>query len=307
MQILSVGNFGTSWDGSICDEEHIAKALESLGHKVVRLQRERLGQIAGMPWVSKLFDFCLLAQWDGYPDWFLKDLRGYGNEYPIVYWAFDYQADGQEWHERLVTASDLYLSKRIADSKYPNWQWLAQDFAPDFLLEDHQFGVEKDIDVLFTGSYLPWAAERTKVLKAIDEKFNLVVHSVTPAGWMSQGLKNVNGPILDQGLPALYRRAKINISVDHTIEAGYWSDRNAQIMACGGFVLSRYVPLAEATFGHHIAYFYTIDDCLEKIQYYLDDEFQREHMAQVGRGFAAENLTVTNRVEQLLTIVGSTL
>ncbi len=31
MRILSIGNFGRSWDGSICDEEHIAKALEDMG------------------------------------------------------------------------------------------------------------------------------------------------------------------------------------------------------------------------------------------------------------------------------------
>ena len=32
MKILSIGNFGHGWDGSICDEEHIAGALEELGH-----------------------------------------------------------------------------------------------------------------------------------------------------------------------------------------------------------------------------------------------------------------------------------
>ena len=28
MRCLFIGNFGTSWDSSICDEEHIAEALE---------------------------------------------------------------------------------------------------------------------------------------------------------------------------------------------------------------------------------------------------------------------------------------
>jgi hypothetical protein len=41
VKILSIGNFlNPSWDGSIPDEEHIAQALESLGHEVVRVQRE---------------------------------------------------------------------------------------------------------------------------------------------------------------------------------------------------------------------------------------------------------------------------
>ena len=41
MRILSIGNFyNPSWDGSFPDEEHIAKALEELGHEVFRNQRE---------------------------------------------------------------------------------------------------------------------------------------------------------------------------------------------------------------------------------------------------------------------------
>jgi hypothetical protein len=192
----------------------------------------------------------LIAQWDGFSDVFSLPR-------PLVYWAFDYQADGQVWHERLVKQSDLYLSKRIADSKYPNWQWLAQDFAPQFLAEakSSPLGQAKTIDVLFTGSYLPWATERIDTLKAIDSKFNLTIHSVTPDQWKDAGFKTVYGPVMDEQLPELIGKAKINISIDHTIEAGYWSDRNAQIMACGGFVLSRYVPLAEATFKDRVVYF----------------------------------------------------
>lgn len=309
MKILSVGNFTTGWDGSICDEENIAQALENLGHTVVRVQREELGTVTGIPWASQ-YDFCLIAQWDGYPAWLFDDLRKY-KKYPIVYWAFDFQADGQEWHERLVTGSDLYLSKRIADSKYPNWQWLSQDFAPKFLdrIEDYTdqrelgFGPEQDIDVLFTGTYLPWATERNETLKAIDNNFNLVIHSVN--AW--PGFKDVRSPIMDDGLPELYARSKINISIDHTYERGYWSDRNAQIMCCGGFVLFRHVPLSETVFDNRVVYFHTIEECLEEIRYYLSHPADREHVAKRGYEYANEHLRVNNRVEQMLELVKDVL
>ena len=158
MKILSIGNFTTGWDGSICDEEHIALALEELGHEVTRGQRDSVATHGG----ETGYDFTLIAQWDGY-----KDLTFLPK--PVVYWAFDYQADGQEWHERLVREADLYLSKRIADSKYPNWQWLSQDFAPKFLDKPKNYAVNKDIDVLFTGSYLPWATERNELIEAVDK------------------------------------------------------------------------------------------------------------------------------------------
>ena len=289
MNILSIGNFsGTGWDGSITDENHIADALEELGHGVTRVQRDSFDAIN----TESSIDFVLIAQWDGYPN--LSTIST-----PIVYWAFDYQADGQEWHERLIAASDLYLSKRIEDKKFPNWQWLSQDFAPNFLRR-HKEKVVKDIDILFTGSYLDWADERNRTLKAIDEKFNLVIHSTNT--WPTE-FKNTRNPIMDEGLPELYARAKVILSIDHTTERGYWSDRNAQIMCCGRRPLFRYVPMSEATFHDHVDYFYNIEDCLEKIQYRLDNPISELDSYR----FAKNNLRVNNRVKDLLVIVNETL
>ena len=287
-KILSIGNFfNPSWDGSRPDEEHIAGALEELGHEVIRYQRDGSIPIED----PKSFDFTLMAQWDGYGTSVANLPR------PVVYWAFDYQADGQEWHERLIKEADLYLSKRIADSKYPNWQWLAQDFAPKFL--DKVPPLDKDIDVLFTGSYLPWATERNETLKAVDEKFNLVIHSVN--AW--EGFKDVRPPIMDEGLPELYARAKVILSIDHTIEAGYWSDRPAQIMCCGGFVLHRYQPLISSVLRSYVGYFYDIPTCLKSIEYWLEADEDRENLAAWGYEYAQKELKVKNRVEDLLNIV----
>ena len=295
MKIVFFGNFGRGWDNSICDEVHISDALEELGHEVVRCQREE------RPILNERYDFVLMSQWDGYGENLIRDLHT-GLNIPVVYWSYDYQADGQEWHERLVKESDLYLSKRIADSKYPNWQWLSQDFAPSFL-DKHPTPIEKDIDVLFTGSYLDFATERNETLKAVDEKFNLVIHSVN--AW--EGFKDVRPPIMDEGLPELYARAKVILSIDHTLEAGYHSDRNAQIMCCGARPLFRYIPLSEATFHDYVDYFYGIEDCIQKIEgvlakwkhtiaLYNDDN-------NYAYKYAQEHLKVKNRVQDLLTIV----
>ena len=293
MRVLSIGNFGHGWDGSICDEEHIAGALEELGHEVQRCQREDLEDPHYIGDTFRSMDFILIAQWDGYgqkchisDDNIIQCLKK-SYQKPLVYWAFDYQADGQEWHERLVKESDLYLSKRIADSKYPNWQWLSQDFSPKFLQPLPIYENVEPIDVLFTGSYLPWATERNETLKAVDDNFNLVIHSVND--W--SGFKDQRGPIMDEGLPELYARARVILSIDHTLEAGYWSDRNAQIMACGRRPLFRYIPLSEARFGDRVDYFYGVDDCLEKIRNWKE------------RPTDADGLFVKDRVEDLLTIV----
>lgn len=300
-KILSIGNFGTGWDGSICDEEHIAKALEDLGHEVIRHQRDS-ENISPNPNI----DFVLISQYNQYKVNMIERLKQY-YKCPIIYWAFDHQDEGQEWHERLVAQADLYLSKPFKDSKYPNWRWLSQDFAPDFLRPEVL--VDKDIDVLFTGSWVPWESgkQRVEVLKAIDEKFNLQINSVTPDQWKTEGFKNVQGPVMDQDLPALIARAKINFSMDHVISPGYWSDRNSQIICCGGFVLFKYVPFSENTFGDDVVYFYDTEDCLEKIQYYLDNWADRQIIAQRAHMQADRTRKVDYRVRQLLTIVGEIL
>lgn len=326
MNIVSVGNFyGDTWDGSIADEIHIADALEELGHKVLRIDRkENLHFILHS---TEGWDFFLFAQWDGYPSTLTFDgvtrplmdalryvhqttelgkepgelIRGPGPK--MVYWAFDYQADGQEWHEQLVRGVDLYLSKRIADSKYPNWQWLSQDFSPAFL--DKLWGAPavKDIQVLFTGSYLPWADERNETLKTVDDKYSLQIYSINPTEWTNRGFKNVNGPVMDNGLPELYARARIILSIDHTIEAGYWSDRNAQIMCCGGRPLFRYVPLSETVFHDKVDYFHNTEDCINKIEAILHTQYEPWDTYR----YAQDNLKVKNRVKDLLTIVGAIL
>lgn len=321
MNIIHIGNFGRGWDNSICDELHISEALGELGHTVVNVQREewreKTFEGAGGKW-HPFPNFILLAQWDGFTKDFIPIIKDIYSGVPIVFWCYDYQADGQEWHERLVKESDLYLSKRIADSKYPNWQWLSQDFAPKFLdkyqqpisVSDYEQDnrIKKDIDVLFTGSYLPWATARIEVLKAIDQRFNLTIHSVTPDQWKAEGLKNVYGPVMDGSLPELIARAKINLAIDHTLENGYWSDRAAQIMACGGFVLQKYVPLMESVFRQKTGYFYEIEDCLQKIDSFLKlPPEDMELMANIGYEYAHQELMVTNRVSDLLTIVESTL
>lgn len=309
MKILSIGNFGVGWDGSICDEAHIADSLESIGHEVVRWQREN-ALPGGGPLEVTDFDLALIAQWDGYDANLISELREYFEGIKVVYWAFDYQEDGQEWHERLIKGSDLYLSKPFRDSKYKNWRWLSQDFAPMFL-DKMPDKVDRDIDILFTGSWVPWESGKTRVsyLEAIDAKFNLHIYSVTPDQWKAAGFKNVHGPVMDDALPALIARAKINFSMDHVYAPGYWSDRNAQIMACGGYVLFRHVPMSEATFGAGVDYFYDLGSCLKKIEMALSDDNYRDFVAQVGyqQAHYLNRLMVDGRVYDFLTIVGEIL
>jgi hypothetical protein len=301
MKILVIGNFGTGWDGSVCDEKHIAEELKNLGHEVTELQREDAVEVQNGDYA-----FILIAQWNGYGDHVCEKLR---NLYkcPVVYWAFDYQWDSNEaWHFEMAKEADLFLSKemdhrRDYEDMGANFRWLPQDFAPRFLWPPQE-EPKPEKQIIFTGSYLPQAQFRTDVLKAIDEKYELDIFSVTPDQWKEQGLKNVNGPLMDEALSELYTKYKICLSVDWKVDAeGYWSDRNAQIMCCGGLVLFKYVPLSEIVFRDYVVYFDTIEDCLEKIDRILENNYIGKQYA--GMAYAQDNLKAANRVMDMLEIV----
>lgn len=302
MRILSIGNFTRGWDGSICDEEHVASSLEQLGHTVERWQREKIEE----PYQDGPYDFILLAQWYGYRSDFIDELRSNYSGVPIIYWAFDYQQQSNEpWHRKLAEECDLFLSKEAQwrDRYGDNFRWFSQDFGPNFL-DQHPEPVEQDIDVLFTGSCVPWG-HRNEFIRAVNERYGLVTHGVTSGQWSNLGVEKSYGPVMDEDLPALYARAKIVLSVDHVYSAGYWSDRNFQAMLTGAFVLFKHVPMSESVFSSGVAYFYEVEDCIEKIRHYLDNPDERNQIAQVGYQLAHARGKAVHRAHELLTLIRS--
>lgn len=311
MKILVVGNFGISWDGSACDELHVSTALANMGHDVTEWQREKVSEKEGYP--SGNFDYILISQWNGYP----LDICDYLHELydcPIVYWAFDYQWHSREaWHLSLVKNVDIFLTKeagRIGDysrmAHNTSINWMPADFAPDGLTANPQ--KEKDIEVLFTGTYLPNSEDRTDFLRSVDKYFDLHIYSVTHQQWADEGFANVHPPVVDQAMYDVVGRSKVNISIDLFYDAGFWSDRNSQIMAAGGLVLFRHVPLSELIYHDYITYFHSIDDGMAKLSQLLakTDE-ERERMAARSMEYAQKNLTAHARVHDMHVLVESML
>jgi hypothetical protein len=296
MKILVIGNFGVSWDGSICDEEHVATALESLGHEVARGQRESIV-------VTKELDLVIISQWSGYPEHVCQKLKE-ANGCPVVYWAFDYQFGSHEtWHFEMAKEADYFLSSEMEHREFykdlgANFVWFPQSFAPDFL--EPVAGVQEEFDVVFTGSLNRENKRRLDVLKAVDEKFDLHIFTTTPGEF--HDFKNVHPAVVDHGLPELIAKGRIHLSVDSYHVMGSWSDRNAQIMACGGFCLFKYVPMAENFFQDGVAYFHTTKECLEKIEYFLTHELERCVIATKGI-IMSEQFKATGRVQMMLEAV----
>ena len=97
-------------------------------------------------------------------------------------------------------------------------------------------------------------------------------------------------------LASIYENSRIAIS------DVYWlHERNFEILASGGFPLVRYKELQKAVTenkitnyfkeNNEIVVFYSKDDLLNKIQYYLDNPDERNRIAENGRQVVMKNFS----------------
>lgn len=86
-------------------------------------------------------------------------------------------------------------------------------------------------------------------------------------------------------MPLVFSGSKINLNISlRSIHSGI-PLRVLDIMACGGFVLSNWQPEIAESFaeGVEIAAFSSLEECIEKIGYYLKHEKERKQIAAAGR------------------------
>lgn len=104
---------------------------------------------------------------------------------------------------------------------------------------------------------------------------------------------------------AFVNECKIMLAMPSWIDiSGYWSDRVYLYLACGGFVLHHYVEGIEEEFedGKHLAYYYSMQDLVEKINFYLKKDFLRDKIAEKGYE-RVKNFTWRERVKSLWQII----
>jgi spore maturation protein CgeB len=81
--------------------------------------------------------------------------------------------------------------------------------------------------------------------------------------------------------------------------------RHFEISGCGGFQLTYYCEDLERHYriGEEIAVYLDVDDLLEKVEYYLSADSERETIAAAGHERAALDHTASRRLEDLLSAV----
>lgn len=130
--------------------------------------------------------------------------------------------------------------------------------------------------------------ERRLLLKALSETFEtrdirLYTGSDTS---IDSSIKRIDKGMVsyNKQMPVVFSRSKINLNITlRTIRTGI-PLRALDILACGGFLLSNpQTELCESfNVGEDFETFSSIEECIDKIKYYLDHNSERERIARNG-------------------------
>ena len=103
-------------------------------------------------------------------------------------------------------------------------------------------------------------------------------------------------------LPIVYRTSKINLNITLRSIKSTWANRCLDIMASQGFLLSNYKPELAENFidGEDCAIFYSIEDLVQKTDYYLRHDKLREQIAANGCGKVKDKYTYYNAINYIL-------
>lgn len=165
----------------------------------------------------------------------------------------------------------------------------------------------EDIEYIFSSSFLEKKVtieERKRLLNAVTEidcDFRLYTGSDLKD---EPRLADVCNGYVDYNriMPKVFKSSRINLNITlRSIKTGI-PLRALDIMGCGGFLLSNYQSELAECFdeGKEIVMFYSLDDCIEKIKYYLEHEEERSAIAFAGNKAVKERFSCKEQLENLL-------
>jgi glycosyltransferase involved in cell wall biosynthesis len=287
-KISLMGNFGMSY-GAKCDENYIADGFRNLNIEVFENE------------IPEQVDLILTFKNKKYGK---EDIKKWKEKAPVWAWTFD-NIDRFPWFYEYAKECDLWLGEELGRRERFIRDGLPFYYFPYHAVPSGTFSpvkMEKKYEVVFTGT--PYGSDyrpdKFELLRTIQDKFDLHVFGNNEDGWKQQGIKNVHPPAFDEELAKIYGQSKIVLAISNCQCEGYWSIRTTQALMCGAFTLARFTPQMEKELKDNVVYFNDIPSCLEKIEYYLKNDEERETITKKGYEFALRNLTTEQRLKELL-------
>ena len=330
--ILVIGNSSQSITGDIAEELEIAETFKQFGFEVEFWDRaEAIEKMKVVPFKEYHFIFIANNNKLGVLDiHFLKEKF----KTLIIYWLPDYRDIGTDEKREgimdILKAPDLVLIRQLTyldrfqeeRIRYHYWNFdvalsiFQKEFDEEIYKNKIQPCYPNPLPISFIGNWVhnPW---RMKFLWEVQRHFpdKMYVTTIMPNEFITgqiaaqpseYKLKNVRYALFGHAFNTLVNITKINLSLDWIVAEGYWSPRTARIMCAGGFVMVHHTKGMEKVFGSsgvNLVYFDSVEDCVEKIKYYLEHEKERKKIAERGYKYANEFLRPKVRVKELLDYV----
>ena len=158
------------------------------------------------------------------------------------------------------------------------------------------------VSQLYIGNKIS-ALERVRTMKILSEHFSLDLYT----GSDTSKLPNIHNRGLVKTLtemPIVFHESKINLNItSKSIRSGI-PLRVFDILGCEGFLLSNYQNELETFFepGVDFDYYGSMDELLEKTDYYLHHEKERKEIAHNGYEKVMYNYNYPERLNKLLKI-----
>lgn len=149
------------------------------------------------------------------------------------------------------------------------------------------------------------ARERIGVLQKLSEHFKLNLYTASKLPDVLKKQDNIchmGTASYGTELPLIFSGSRININItSKSIESGI-PQRVFDILACGGFCLTNYQQEIAENFvdGKELVMYTSLDDALEKAEYYLTHETERLEIAGNGQRKIKERFRMEQRVEEML-------
>jgi spore maturation protein CgeB len=142
--------------------------------------------------------------------------------------------------------------------------------------------ISKDVDVLFIGTL---TRRREKTLGIIGQTYNIKVVSA-----------------FGEEMNEWVNRSKIILNI-HAEEYLDTETRVFEVLGCGGFLLTEKLSPENPFADDELVQYDTIDDCMDKISFYLKEPGLRETIAQKGHQTAIRKHTYTDRAGEIAKIM----
>lgn len=156
-------------------------------------------------------------------------------------------------------------------------------------------------DVVFFGnnfSHFPLSGLRRDMIKELKRVYG--------DNFKAFGSGNADGNFMGNqpGEAAVYRGAKIGINLSHFDTERYTSDRAFRMIGTGVMVLSHRYKGIEQDFeiGTHLDVWDDLNDLKQKINYYLQNENERQRIAKAGHELAMSKFKFSNMAENILSL-----